>query len=114
MLSVFPQILFLAPIAATLIRLALAALYAYAAWRHAERSDVASRTLALGEVAVTISLLLGVWAQPGALLGAIISAIWVFQPSSRVISLSTALLSFVMCFSLLLTGAGAFAFDLPL
>ena len=114
MLSIFPEILFLAPFAATLLRLALAALFTYAAWKHIERTDTASRVLGGVEILTAFSLFLGLWTQPGALLGTIIVAIWLFQKSARVTTLSTILLALPMCLSLLILGAGALAFDLPL
>ena len=114
MLSVFPDVLFLSPFAATIIRVSLAILFAYAAWRHLERTDIASRTLGGFEILAAGFLAAGAWTQPGALLGVIISAIWYFQPSSRIFVLSTTLLAIVMSFSLILMGPGAFAFDLPL
>lgn len=114
MLSVFPEILFLSPFAPFLIRLALAALFAHSAWNHVQRTDTASRTLAIVEVGVAVVLALGAWTQPAALLGAIIAAIWLAQPTARVTPTSTALLALIMCLSLILTGAGALALDLPL
>ena len=114
MLSVFPEILFLSPLAATLLRLALAAVFARAAWVHAQRGDTASRTLAFAEVAVALALLLGAWTQPAALAGAIIAAVWIFQRAARATPFSSALLALAISLSLVLTGPGAFAFDLPL
>lgn len=114
MLSIFPEILFLSPFAATLIRIALALLFAYAALEHLKRADLSSRTLAVFELVAAGLLLAGAWTQPAALLGAVIAAIWYFQPTSRVVALSSIFLAFIMSLSLVLTGPGAFAFDLPL
>jgi hypothetical protein len=114
MLSVFPEILFLSPLAATLIRAALALLFAYTAWYHIERSDIASRVLGVVELIAAGLLLAGAWAQPAALVGAVIVAIWYFQPSSRVVAVSSIGLAFIMCLAVLFTGPGALAFDLPL
>ena len=114
MLSVFPEILFLAPFAALIIRVALAGVFAGAAWKHAHQTSVASRSFSIGEVAVAIALFLGAWTQPASLLGAIISVVWLLQKTSRVFELSTILLALAMSLSLLLTGPGAIAFDLPL
>ena len=114
MLSVFPDALSFGFLAPTLIRIALALIFGYAAWQHCKAPGVALRTLSAGESVATLGLFLGLWTQPAALLGAIISAIWFFQPSTRMHALSSILLAFVLCFCLILTGAGAFAFDLPL
>ncbi len=113
MLSVFPEILFLSPVAPFLIRLALAALFAHAAWNHVQRTEAASRVLSLFEVAAGVALAVGAWTQPAALLGAIIAIVYLFQPAPTY-QKSTVLLALVMCLSLIFTGAGAFAFDLPL
>ncbi|MBI2612965.1 hypothetical protein HYW59_04145 [Candidatus Kaiserbacteria bacterium] len=114
MLSVFPEILFLSPLAPFLIRVALGVLFASTAWAHIRRTDIASRGLSILEFALAAALLAGAWTQPAALLGSIVAAVWLFQPTSRVYQLSTVLLALVMSLSLIVTGAGAFAFDLPL
>lgn len=114
MLSVFPEILFLSPLAAFLIRLALATLFAHTAWNHVQRPDAASRALAIVEIGVAVALALGAWTQPAALLGGLIVVVWLMQPLLRTVATSTILLALVMCLSLILTGAGAFALDLPL
>ncbi|MBI2610618.1 hypothetical protein HYW60_01635 [Candidatus Kaiserbacteria bacterium] len=114
MLSVFPELLFLSPLAPFLLRIALAMLFALAAWNHVARPDAASRVLAIFEFVVAIALVVGAWTQPAALLGAIIAAVWFFQKTSRVYELSTILLTLVISLSLVITGAGAFAVDLPL
>lgn len=114
MLSVFPEILFLSPFAALLIRVALALTFAHAAWRHVESGNIASRTLGILEGVAGVALFVGAWTQPAALLGAIISAVWLFQPTARAFAMSTVVLALVMSLSLILTGPGAFAFDLPL
>jgi uncharacterized membrane protein YphA (DoxX/SURF4 family) len=114
MLSVFPEMLFLSPFAALIIRVALAGLFAHAAWKHARATGVASRTLALGETTVAIALFFGAWTQPAALLGAVVSAIWLAQKTARPLEISTIILALATSLSLLLTGPGAIAFDLPL
>ncbi|QQG38002.1 MAG: hypothetical protein HYS26_00395 [Candidatus Kaiserbacteria bacterium] len=114
MLSVFPEILYLSPFAPFLIRVALAVVFGYAAWQHLQRNDMPSRVLAVGEIAVAIAFVAGWWTQPAAILATIVGAIWFFQPTSRVYALSTILLSILLPFTLLITGAGALAFDLPL
>lgn len=114
MLSVFPELLFLSPLAPLLIRVALGLLFFATAWKHVQRKDIASRTLAVLEFAVAAALSAGAWTQGAALLASIVAAIWIFQPTSRVHQLSTILLALAMGLSLIVTGAGAFALDLPL
>jgi len=113
MLSVFPEILFLSPLAPFLIRLALGGVFVFAAWAHVQHPDIASRVLSILEFGIAIPLVVGAWTQPAALLGSIVIAVWLFQPR-RVYHLSTILLALVMALSLIVTGAGALAFDLPL
>lgn len=114
MLSLFPQILFLAPFSAFLIRVALAVLFAHASWRHVARPSISARIFALLEIAVAAALLAGAWTQAIAPAAALLILVGFFVPFLRVSARSTALLALVMCVSLLVTGAGALAFDLPL
>lgn len=114
MLSVFPDLLFLAPLSALLIRFALGLVFAYAAWKHFSHAENFSRVLSVVEFLSAVSLVLGVRTQIGALVGAFIIAVWLARAPSRPVALGTALLALVMCLSLLVTGSGAFAFDLPL
>lgn len=114
MLSLFPEILFLSPLAPFLIRVALGILFAFAAWAHLKRPDFTSRTFSIVEFVIAAALTAGAWTQPASLLGSIVVAVWFFQPTSRVYTMSTILLALTMALSLIVTGAGAFAFDLPL
>lgn len=114
MLSLFPQILFLAPLSAFIIRIALAILFAGASWRHISEPAIMMRVFAIIEIAVAAALLSGTWTQAVALGAAVLLLAGLFVPSLRTGPRSTALLALVMCFSLLVTGAGALAFDLPL
>jgi uncharacterized membrane protein YphA (DoxX/SURF4 family) len=114
MLSLFPQILFLAPFSAFLIRVSLAVLFAGASWRHVAGTSLGMRVFAILEIAVAAALLSGAWTQLAALFGAVLILIGLFVPSLRSSARSTSLLALVMCLSLLVTGAGAVAFDLPL
>ena len=114
MLSIFPDILFLSLYGTALIRVALAVTLAYSAWRHFEWPDITSRFLAGLEILTAALIVAGAWTQPAALVSAIIAAIWYFQPTSRVFPVSTIFLAFVISLSLILTGPGALAFDLPL
>ena len=114
MLSVFPNILFLAPFSAFLIRVALALIFVFAASKHWYRAGIISKTFASVELAAAISIGAGALAQAGALAGAIIVIYWLARPAIRPVSFIAILLSLVLSVSLLLTGAGPFAFDFPL
>ncbi len=114
MLSLFPQLLFLSPFAALAIRLALAAFLVLAAWQHMAHRDSLTRTLSVVEVAVAISLLVGAWTQIAALIGLVVVAAGLFVPKMRHYPMTTAILMCVMLATLVVTGPGAFAFDLPL
>jgi len=114
MLSLFPEILFLAPFSAFVIRIALGVLFAYTAWRHISRDDLVARILGIGEVAVAAALIAGSWTQPAALIAAAAIILWLALPKLHRWPISTLLLALVMCASLLVTGPGSFAFDLPL
>ncbi|MDP2649102.1 MAG: hypothetical protein U1D26_01950 [Patescibacteria group bacterium] len=114
MLSTFPQLLFLAPLAAALVRLALAIAFGYTAWRHVRTPETLLRISGAAEAAVGLALLLGAWTQPIALLGAVLVVIALLSPRTRTLPRSTLALALVMCATLVITGAGAFAIDLPL
>lgn len=114
MLSLFPQILFLAPFSAFLIRVALALILGYAAWKHSSHEEIPLRVLGVLEMAAAAALLAGAWVQGVALVAFIVTATSLVLPRIRVYPLSTLLLSLVMLLSLIVTGAGVFAFDLPL
>ena len=114
MLSVFPELLFLSPLAPFLIRLAVSAAFAYAAWKHAKNPDGLMRGFAVIEGAIAILLLGGAWTQPAAFLSLLVLLSSYWTPRLRFASSGTTLLLLVMALSLLLTGPGAFAVDWPL
>jgi len=132
MLSLFPQLLFLSPLSATLLRIASACIFLYLAYfyfnkrrelGHIEFLFVGRGTwipvvVAFFAALPAIGLLVGIYTQLAAILGALLalkSIVWkrrypAMFPFSRV----TMALLFVICVSLIFTGAGAFAFDWPL
>ena len=145
MLSIFPELLFLAPLAPFLIRIALASVFGYAALRHfvSKREDGvrtlgfaagwlhafwiqpdgdigasagrwAFKILWTAELAAAILFALGVYTQIVAIVGGFVATEWILSRRTRPVARGVAFLSLVMCLSLLLTGAGALAFDLPL
>ncbi len=114
MLSLFPQILFLAPFSALLIRIALSATIFYPGWKHLTRRENNLRAVGVVEIATGILLFVGAWTQAAALIAGAIVLVWLAFPSTRILPRSTMLLALIMSLSLLVTGAGAIAFDLPL
>ena len=71
MLSMFPGLLFLAPLSALVIRASIAVIFSLGAYTHARSSASAFLyIIALLETLAALSLALGYYAQPGALLGA--------------------------------------------
>lgn len=113
-LSVFPDLLFLAPFSALLVRVALAILFAHWAWKHVRETDIVLRAMGVIEGALAVALFVGAWTQPAALISFVLISSWFFTPRFRSAPMSTALLALVMCATLLITGAGPLAFDLPL
>lgn len=114
MLSLFPQILFLAPLSATLIRIALAIIFGYAAWRHFSRPETTSRAFGVFEIVLASALFVGFWTQAAAILSGLLIVANMFSGHPKLYVKTTLLLALVMCISLLVTGAGAFALDMPL
>ena len=133
MLSLFPQILFLAPLSITLLRVVTALYFGYIAWHLVRKQDEIAHTpmplvgmpkiwmvtfSAVVVGAIGISLFVGTWSQASALLGAIVvlkhlifyKRFVALLPFSK----STYILLFCICLTLVVSGAGAFAFDLPL
>ena len=114
MLSLLPQILFLGAFAATLIRIVLAFMFAYSAWSNVAKQDMAVRGFAILEVAIAAALFVGAWTQAFAIGASIMLLISLVVPKFRVWPRSTTALMLVMTLTLIVTGAGAIAFDLPL
>ena len=132
MLSVFPEILFLSPFAATILRAAAAYVFFYAAVaqmsQSAALSEVSLPVLGKGkwivwisvvfDIVVGVMLLTGSYTQIAAIMGMMgaAAALTFMSPYAERIPLArgSIALVFLILFSLLLTGAGAFAFDLPL
>jgi len=114
MLSLFPQILFLAPVAATLLRLSLTFILAIAGWKHSMRSAWPLRILGIVEIVLGGLLLAGAWVQAAALAATIVAIGWLAWRETRLYPLSTVFLALAVALSLTVLGAGAFAIDLPL
>ena len=132
MLNTFPNLLVLGFFAPTLLRVAVACLFFYAAYSAYKHRDAAARLRfpLIGEApwaggfttliyaALGLMLLLGYYTQIAAILAGITSIKGLLFckrfgplfPYSR----STYLLLLVICLSLLVSGSGGRAFDLPL
>src|SRR3989338_5599444 len=95
MLSLFPQILFLAPLSAFIIRIALAVLFAGASWRHISEPSITMRVFAIIEIAVAAALVAGAWTQAVALCAGALILAGYFVPSLRTSPRSAALLALV-------------------
>jgi uncharacterized membrane protein YphA (DoxX/SURF4 family) len=133
MLNPFPQLLSLSFFAPTLLRITVACVFFYIAYVHAQRREEIGKThfvivgamgtwvawvMAVLEAAVGVGLFFGYWTQIAALVGLLLCLkgfVWT-KKYPRVFFLCRIeyILLFVICLSLLITGAGAFAFDLPL
>ena len=132
MLNVFPSLLTYSFFAPMLLRVAVAFSIAYIVWVQYKRREEISRMRApligvvggllwLGlaaELAVAVALLVGYYTQIAALFGLALSAKhYIFAkkyPTVIPFSRATYVFIFVICLTLLITGAGALAFDLPL
>lgn len=131
MLNLFPSLLypFLAP---TLLRVGAAIVFAAVAWVQIRRRDeIALLELpfigkqawwawasAVAHLLVALSLFAGYYTQAAAMLGALLGlkhAFWSGRyPAMFPLGRTGGLLAALICLSLILSGAGAFAFDLPL
>lgn len=132
MLTIWPQLLFLSPLSATLLRIVAGLVFAYVALQQYHRRETIAGlkylfvpggmwivwTMTVIEIATALSLILGYKAQIGALIGALLALKYcVWHRSYREmfpLSIVSSLLLLAICVSVLVTGAGIFAFDLPL
>jgi hypothetical protein len=114
MLSVFPEMLYLAPLAAFLIRISAGLCLGLIAYRHVFAPMILMRILGIVEGVLAVLLIAGAYTQPAALAAAIVFAITLGAPAYRTLPRSTICLLIVMSLCLVVTGAGPFAFDLPL
>lgn len=132
MLNVFPALLDYTFFAPTLLRVAAALVFLYVAYYHLVHKDEIARTrfpiigagawivwvAVLVEILVALGLFFGAWTQVAALVGALVGlkySLWAGRyPSYFILSRTASILLIVICLSLMLTGAGAMAFDVPL
>lgn len=122
MLTPFPGLLTLGFLAPTILRLAVALGIGFTSWAHyARRNEIKSVWLwpaIIGEAAVAASLVFGIFTQVAALVALVLCigfAVYAKQ-CARAVPLCRGeyILLAVISLSLMLTGAGAFAKDLPL
>ena len=115
MLSLFPDILFLAPFSIFLIRIALAMTLAYSAHGIISRMTpkAVRACLAYGNYSCNYRRV-GAWTQAAALGASLIIGATLALPRLRNVALGTALLALVMAITLIVTGPGSLSFDLPL
>jgi hypothetical protein len=114
MLSLFPELLFLSPFAAFLIRIALAGVFGYSALSRIRSGNALLKVFGVIDTLLAVAFLLGLSTQLAAAIGMVCTAAWLVRPDWNPYPKSTAALALVMCASLLVLGAGPFAFDLPL
>ena len=80
-------------------------------WAHISRPETTPRLLGGVEALTAAAILVGAWTQAAALVGACVIALWFAFPTTRTVALGTTALAFIMCLSLIVTGAGALAID---
>ena len=132
MFSLFPDLFFLSPLAVALLRIAAGVVFLTIAWDHFSRREQLGEmyfivvgkgqwiplVAAIVELVTGLGLVLGIYTQVAAILGAIgalKSLIWKHRYSTFIpLSHTSSALLLAICLSLIFTGAGAFAFDLPL
>lgn len=132
MYNVFPDLLTYGFFSPTLLRIVAALTFTYLAYTHFKHKDAIAhmRLPILGggawlawmavivEIAVALGLFLGYYTQIAALvgfLGALKHFVWRnAYPRFFILSRTTSVLLMAILLSLLVTGAGALAFDLPL
>lgn len=128
----FPQLFYLSFFIPTLLRVAVALIFFLIAWHtYARRNDIAEVSLpvvgkapwavwfaVVVETLIGLSLLLGYYTQVAAIVGAL-AALKFFILKHRIdgyapISRTASFLLFIICLSLIISGAGAFGMDIPL
>lgn len=112
MLSYFPELLYLAPFAALMIRIAVAIILGMIAYHGLRAENMWERGSAVVSGLAALFLFVGALTQPMALIAIISIAESLMRGGS--LPRSTLWLALVMGVTLLLTGPGPFAFDLPL
>ena len=132
-LSLFPQILFLAPLGTTLLRISAGLMIVYMGYHIINSREEISRArlpivghlapslwLVSGSLTcmIGVGLIVGYFTQAFAIAGALLTIkhLLGLRHYASLLPLSTSgyILLLVICLSLIVSGAGALAFDLPL
>ncbi len=111
MLSLFPELLFLAPLSAVVIRLGAAFTFGYIATKRLSAPSMI-RGLGIVEGFTATLLFIGLYTQAAAILGFILALMHISVPRFRIFPTSTMLLIIVLCLSLLMTGPGPFTLSI--
>lgn len=120
MLTIFPSLLSYEQLAPTLVRLTLAVILIHWAYKGIRNNKIltAPRCVATVEGVAGVLLLLGVWTQIGALIVVVDMIVKLVQKVGKKEVLSDGvnyyLIVFVLALTLLVTGAGFLAYDLPM
>jgi len=134
MLNPIPELLTLSFFAPFLLRIAVGLIFLSLGYRHIvkERAATAAAVnerwgqlgtffvwyLGIAEIAAGLLILLGLWTQIAAIVGAVIAIKMLFLKKRHAVLARESTLFYglllAVCLSLLVSGAGAFAFDLPL
>ena len=114
MLSLFPEILFLAPIATFLLRVALSLIFAYSAWTRVPSERTSLKVFGAVDALLAVMLIVGFYTQLAALIAALCLIYWLIKSDMSPFPRSTSALALVIAVSLIVMGSGPFAFDLPL
>ena len=133
MLTLLPQLLFLTPLAITLLRITLGVSLLYTAWTIAEHRARTMRTKiivvgnmpewlvwcgAMGLGILSVLLIVGAWTQVAAIIAFFATLKYGistrYYPGLLSLPASTYYVLAVIALALVATGSGAFAFDLPL
>lgn len=110
MLSIFPNLLTYGLVAPTLLRLVASVMLAQHGYHSTRMSEVKRRWAGGGELIAALLIFIGLWTQPAALIMAILILV---RPDKQVPT-AQRLLMVAILLSLLFTGPGFWAFDLPL
>jgi hypothetical protein len=118
MLNPLPELLTLKFFAPALLRAAAALAFFYIAYRHyrAAATSTLEWLMLVFWALAALMLLAGYYTQIAALaaLAGLVAQVWLGGRSQQPLPRSAMFLLIVICLSLLITGAGALAFDLPL
>ena len=119
MLSIFPSLLALEGFAPLLLRLTLGAVFAlWACGKLKKRTSSQDTVLGVVEGVIALGLILGTYTQLAALVAAVILGARLVQKVQQKAFLTDGinyyLILFIISITLLFTGPGLFAFDLPL